>query len=131
MLKRNLSNICAKRSARGRVMVAIIISVTLREKSTAMTVRAVLTKSWRMHKKWVVLMADTPPIHFGDVRYSDYLLHSDDERKRQYLARHQHQDWTNPRTAAFWSRFVSWNRPTMRESLREIKQLFDIDVRLV
>ena len=67
----------------------------------------------------------------GDVRYSDYLLHNDDERKRQYLARHQHQDWTNPRTAAFWSRFVSWNRPTMRESLREIKQLFDIDVRLV
>ena len=96
-----------------------------------MTVRAVLTKSWRMHKKWVVLMPDTPPIHFGDVRYSDYLLHSDDERKRQYLARHQHQDWTNPRTAAFWSRFVSWNKPTMRESLREIKQLFDIDVRLV
>ena len=117
--------------SRGRVMVAIIISMTDREKSTAMTMRAVLAKSWRTNKKWVVLMPNTPPIHFGDIRYSDYLLHNDDERKRQYLARHQHEDWTNPRTASFWSRFVSWNRPTMRESLREIKRIFGIDVRLV
>ena len=96
-----------------------------------MLVRAVLTKSWRMNKKWVVLMPGRSPIHFGDVRYSDYLLHNDDERKRQYLARHQHEDWTNPHTASFWSRFVSWNKPTMRESLREIKRIFGIDVRLV
>ena len=75
-------------------------------------------------------MPGTSPIHFGDSRYSDYLSHNDDERKRQYLVRHQHEDWTNPRTAAFWSRFVSWNKPTMRESLREIKRLFNIDVRL-
>ena len=64
-------------------MVAIIIFVTVREKSTAMTMRAVLAKSWRMNKKWVVLMPGTPPIHFGDIRYADYLLHNDDERKRQ------------------------------------------------
>ena len=95
-----------------------------------MPTQAVLAKSWRMNKKWVVLMPDTSPIHFGDVRYADYLLHNDDERKRRYLQRHQHQDWMNPRTASFWSRFVSWNKPTLRESLREIKRIFDIDVKL-
>lgn len=95
-----------------------------------MPTHAILTKSWRKHKKWAVHIPEASTIHFGDIRYADYLLHNDDERKQRYLQRHQHEDWTNPRTAAFWSRFVSWNKPTLRESLREIKRLFDINVRL-
>ena len=95
-----------------------------------MATRAVLTKSWRKNKKWAVFLPETPAIHFGDRRYSDYLQHNDDERRGRYLARHMNEDWTNYRSAAFWSRFVSWNKRTLRESLREIKRLFGIDVKL-
>ena len=51
-------------------------------------------------------------IHFGDASMKDYTLFSAGERearKRAYLSRHERrEDWTDPTTAGFWSRWILW-----------------------
>lgn len=66
-------------------------------------------------------------IHFGAKGYSDFTIHNDEERKQRYLARHRaREDWTDPLTAGFWSRWVLWNLPTLRDSIEYTKRKFNL-----
>lgn len=70
---------------------------------------------------------DGHSIHFGDFHYEDYTQHHDDKRKANYIARHQaREDWTNPLTAGFWSRWLLWNKRTLLESLEDIHRRFGL-----
>jgi hypothetical protein len=56
-------------------------------------------------------------------------MHHDDYRKANYIRRHkEREDWTKQgiMTAGFWSRYLLWNKPTLKESLEDIKKRFDI-----
>lgn len=102
-----------------------------------------LRRSSRKHKKWV---AEVPPgkygrtrlgspvkVHFGDSRYSDYTRHKDPARMRNYVRRHQAQEsWALSaiNTAGFWSRWVLWNLPSLRGSVRDTARRFGVRVRL-
>ena len=60
---------------------------------------------------------------------SDFTLHKDPERKARYLVRHQkHEHWEDPRSPGFWSRWLLWNKPTLRASAQDIKRRFGIVV---
>lgn len=60
---------------------------------------------------------------------SDFTLHKDPERKARYIARHQaHEHWEDPRSAGFWSRWLLWNKPSLRASAQDIKRRFGIVV---
>lgn len=66
-------------------------------------------------------------IRFGAKGMSDFTLHGDEARKQRYLDRHRpREDWNDPLTPGFWSRWYLWNLPTKRESLADLRSRFDL-----
>jgi hypothetical protein len=72
-------------------------------------------------------------VHFGATGYQDYTQHKDEARMRRYLARHRaRENWaaSGLRTAGFWSRWLLWNKPSLRASAADISRRFGVRVRL-
>jgi len=70
-------------------------------------------------------------IQFGQAGASDFTKHGDEKRKKNYLARHRPtENWSKSGmdTAGFHSRFLSWNKPTLEESMRDIERRFGVVV---
>ena len=66
-------------------------------------------------------------IHFGSFGMSDFTIHKDEERKQRYLTRHQkRENWNDPLTAGALSRWILWNKTTLRESIKDFKQKFNL-----
>lgn len=65
-------------------------------------------------------------IHFGDNRYSDYIEYYRsnpaiaNQRRLLYLSRHNKEDWNNFLKPAFWSRWVLWEKKTLKEAIDNI-----------
>lgn len=82
--------------------------------------------SSRSGKKYTVRIGERH-ISFGMNGASDFTMHKDPLRKRAYIQRHsKREDWSNPLTAGFWSRWLLWNKPTIEASKRDIKKRFGI-----
>jgi hypothetical protein len=89
-----------------------------------------LYKSKRKDKKWMVVV-DNKKIHFGAKGYSDYTKHKDPDRKKRYIARHKaRENWKKSgiKTAGFWSRWLLWGEPTLRDSINEIERKFNVKI---
>ena len=89
-----------------------------------------LYKSPRKNKKWMVEV-DGKKVHFGGAGYSDYTKHKDPERKENYIARHKkNENWKKSgiKTAGFWSRWLLWGEPTLKESIKEIERKFNVKI---
>ena len=87
-----------------------------------------LKKSNKIEKKYMVNI-DDKMIYFGAGGMSDFTIHKDPKRKERYIKRHQkRENWTikGIKTAGFWSRWLLWNKPTIRESKRDISNRFKI-----
>jgi hypothetical protein len=87
--------------------------------------------SHRPGKKHMVVIRDTAgknhTIHFGASGYTDFTQTRNEVKKAAYLARHsKNEDWNNPLTAGFWSRWVLWNKPSIHQSLIDVKQRFNL-----
>ena len=72
-------------------------------------------------------------IHFGSKIpfYEDYTIHKDPDRKQRYIDRHKtNEDWSiqGIQTAGFWSRWLLWNEPTIKESIKSIENKFDVKI---
>ena len=66
-------------------------------------------------------------VSFGAAGYSDYTLNKDDERKERYLRRHRsNEDWNNFLTAGSLSRWVLWNKKTLKASIADFKRKFKL-----
>ena len=66
-------------------------------------------------------------VKFGATGYSDYPTHKDEERKKRYLDRHRkNENWNDPTTAGALSRWVLWNKPTLRASIADFKRRFKL-----
>lgn len=68
-------------------------------------------------------------IHFGAKGYSDFTMHQDTKRKESYIARHEgNEDWTKSGvlTAGFWSRWVLWNKPSLKDSISDVRKRFKL-----
>jgi Family of unknown function (DUF5754) len=89
---------------------------------------AILEPSKAKDKKYSIRIFNKK-INFGDSNYEDYTQHKDDRRKQLYIQRHKkREDWNNPSTAGFWSRWLLWNKPTLQEAKRDILTKFHIKV---
>jgi len=65
--------------------------------------------------------------HFGSFGMSDFTKHKDEERKERYLNRHRkRENWDNPLSAGALSRFILWNKPSLRESIKDFKNRFNL-----
>jgi len=79
------------------------------------------------NKKYYIITNDNKKIYFGQAGASDYTIHKDDERKLRYIKRHQsNEDWSKYgiNTAGFWSRWLLWNKPTLKQSYDDLKNKF-------
>ena len=87
------------------------------------------------NKKFMAVIENTnknkkETIHFGDSRYSDYTLHKDTERKKSYLSRHKHDNYTNVNYPSFYATNLLWNKKTLAESIRDTNNKYNINIKL-
>lgn len=71
----------------------------------------------------------TATVNFGASAYSDFTKHKNEDRKRRYIARHRRRERWDKRgidTAGFWSRWLLWNKPSIRASKRFMRDNFEI-----
>ena len=89
-----------------------------------------IKRSDHPEKKFVAIFEDNVTnkikhVHFGANGMSDYTKHKDPERKKRYIIRHQkHENWNDPTTAGSLSRWILWNKPSLRESILDYKKRF-------
>jgi hypothetical protein len=72
----------------------------------------------------------TKTIRIGQKGADDFTKTRDEEQKDRYLTRHRaREDWTQSGilSSGFWSRWVLWNKPTIKESIADVKKRFDIE----
>jgi hypothetical protein len=101
-----------------------------------------LRKSSLPHKKWSVTISGpadsrtrprTRTVHFGAAGYEDFTTHKDETRKQRYITRHRkREDWTAKGiySPGFWSRWILWNKPTLRGSIADANSRFNLRIRL-
>ena len=67
-------------------------------------------------------------VSFGAKGYQDFTQHKDAHRKSLYLQRHGRgrEHWSSPDTAGALARWVLWNKPGFRESVRDYKRRFHL-----
>jgi len=69
----------------------------------------------------------TKTVHFGSAGMSDYTIHKDPERKQRYIKRHQaRENWNDYKTAGALSRWILWNKPTLKGSITDYKKKFNL-----
>ena len=85
-------------------------------------------KSDKPGKKYYIITNDNKKVYFGQAGASDMSIHKDEQRKQRYIKRHSNENWSKSciDTAGFWSRFLLWNKPTIKESYTDIKRRFNI-----
>jgi|TARA_R110002153_G_scaffold29256_4_gene89906 hypothetical protein len=69
-------------------------------------------------------------LHFGAKGMKDYTLHNinvRDEKKKNYIARHKvRENWKVPDTPGSLSRWVLWNKTTLKASIDDYKKKFNL-----
>lgn len=71
-------------------------------------------------------------VHFGASGYMDFIQYQHDPvlantKKNAYLKRHiKNESWTNPTTPGALSRWILWNKPTLRESVNDFIKRFHL-----
>jgi len=78
-------------------------------------------------KKLRAQFSDGTHTDFGAAGMSDYTKHKDSERMKRYLSRHRkRENWKSPKTPGALSRWVLWNKPSLRDSITDYKRRFKL-----
>ena len=90
----------------------------------------ILQKSSNPKKKFDAFV-NNKKVSFGSSSHQDYTQHKDEERKKNYIARHGsgNQNWNDLTTAGAWSKNLLWNKPTIRESIKSMESKYNIDIK--
>jgi len=85
----------------------------------------VIRKSSNPEKKFDAIIDNKKTIRFGNSNYQDFTQHRNEKRKDNYISRHRkNEDWRDPTTAGFYSRWITWNKPTITESINDTNRKF-------
>lgn len=64
---------------------------------------------------------------FGSINHSNYILHKDDKRKKNYLERHaKRENWEKYWTPGSLSRYILWNKDTLYKSMVDYAKRFNL-----
>jgi len=89
-----------------------------------------ITKSHNPKKKYDAVMTHdyrTKTVSFGQAGALDFIKTKDESRRLRYLNRHRRrEDWNDPLTAGFWSRWYLWEKPTRQEAEKNIRSKFHL-----
>ncbi len=86
-------------------------------------------KSDKPNKKYYIITNDNKKVYFGQAGASDFTLHKNEARKQLYINRHKNnENWTKSGidTPGWWSRWILWHLPTLKESYNDIKRRFNL-----
>lgn len=65
--------------------------------------------------------------HFGAKGYSDFTKHKNPERMKRYESRHKsRENWSDPTTPGALSKYILWNKPSLRASIADYKKKFNL-----
>jgi hypothetical protein len=81
-------------------------------------------------KKWRII-GPQATVSFGAHGYEDFTQHKDRQRQENYLTRHKHNEtWTKSgvTSAGFWSRWLLWNKPSLKASIQDTEKRFGIQI---
>tara|TARA_R110002124_G_scaffold150208_4_gene316557 strand:- start:2106 stop:2393 length:288 start_codon:yes stop_codon:yes gene_type:complete len=83
-------------------------------------------------KKYMAIFMDgdkkVKTTHFGASAMSDFTKNKDPARKASYLARHRTtENWADYKSAGSLSRYILWNKPTLRGSIADYKRRFSLN----
>ena len=83
----------------------------------------VISKSNKKDKKYDARIDGKRTVSFGSAQHSDFTKHKDPERKQRYLDRHKkNENWSDPTTAGYLSRWILWAKPTIEESIKDLNK---------
>jgi hypothetical protein len=91
-----------------------------------------IVKSPIKTKKYRAYFNDGSHTDFGAKGYQNYggvgkERHLDEERKKRYIERHKrNENWKNPKSAGSLSRYVLWNKKTLKASIADYKKRFKL-----
>ena len=89
-----------------------------------------IKKSTKKGKKFMAIFdcdGNIKTIHFGAEGMSDFTKNKDPKRKERYLKRHKpRENWNDPETAGALSRWILWNKPTLKASINDFKKRFKL-----
>ena len=93
--------------------------------------KVIIKRSTNRQKKYMaVFYKDGKKIkttHFGASGMSDYTKHKDTNRKKRYMSRHRkRENWNNYMSAGSLSRYILWNKPTLKASIADYKKKFNL-----
>jgi hypothetical protein len=92
--------------------------------------KVIIKKSTKKDKKLMAIFTGPnfkKTTHFGAAGYSDYTTHRDPERKQRYLNRHRkNETWNDPMTAGSLSRWILWNKTSLKESITDYRRRFKL-----
>jgi hypothetical protein len=85
----------------------------------------IITRSKKPTKKYDALVDGKKTISFGLKGASDFTHHRDEDRKEMYLNRHRkRENWSDPKTAGFYSTNLLWNKTTLQSSVADVNRRF-------
>lgn len=86
-----------------------------------------IIKSPKPEKKYRAHFSDGSHTDFGAKGMSDFTKHKDPERKKRYMTRHKtRENWNSPKTAGALSRWILWNKDTLKKSITDYKKRFKL-----
>ena len=93
--------------------------------------KVVIKKSTQPKKKYTAVFTENgkkvKTTHFGSAGMSDFTKNKDEERKKRYLDRHRkNENWNDKFSAGALSRWILWNKPTLRASIADYKRRFKL-----
>ncbi len=86
-----------------------------------------IRKSHRKDKKLDAVFANKV-VPFGQKGYSDFTKHKNKTRRARYLKRHSGmgEHWNRPDTPGALSRWILWNKPSLKASIADYKKRFQL-----
>ena len=90
-----------------------------------------LRRSRNPEKKWDAVFekeGKEKVVSFGAKGYSDFTKHKDVTRKARYIKRHSGmgEHWNKPDTPGALSRWILWNKSSLKGSLRDFRKRFSL-----
>ena len=78
-------------------------------------------------KKLRAIFNDGTHTDFGSKGYTDFLKSNSESKKKLYIARHKvRENWNSPKTAGSLSRYILWNKKTLKDSIADYKKRFNL-----
>ena len=87
-----------------------------------------IRNSSRADKRLMAVFEDPKKtVHFGLRGGSTFIDHRDELKKEAYIARHRvNEDWSLPDKAGTLSRYILWNKPTLKDSIQDYKRKYNL-----